>query len=103
MEYINKIELRGRIGSVKQSLVGQYPSVRFSLCTENCCAQEENILIENTWFQCTAINIPNMEKLEKGAIAHVVGRIKQHGYISSDGVERVMYEVICNTIDVEEK
>lgn len=103
MDFINKVEIKGIVGSAKQSLVGHYLSVRFSVCTENPIINDGNALIENTWFQCVAIDVPNMEQIEKGKVVHVTGRFKMHGYIDSGGNERYVYEVICKTIKVSDR
>ena len=100
MDFINKVEIKGVVGTVKHTFVGDYASVKFSVCTNYVYSKNMDNTTESTWFNCLAVNIKNIEKLKKGRIAHVTGRLRQTGYISSDGVERTLCEIVCETLDV---
>lgn len=101
MEFINKIELQGIVGSVQGTkFQNDNPIYRFSLYTEVI----QGDLIDCTWFSCTAWEsgkIINLDKLTKGAKVHLTGRMKARGYVGSDGMERNTMEVICETLEIK--
>lgn len=102
MDFINKVEIKGIVGSVKQSLVGHYMAVRFSVCTNHIYSKDSEGIIETTWFPCYAVDIKNMEKVEKGKLVHVTGRLKSTRYVNNEGMEQTIYEIICQTIEVSD-
>ena len=97
MEHLNRIELRGIVGSVRTSNVSDTRIANFSLATNYSYTDKNGYpVIETTWHSVTAFGI---SALEKGDRVHVLGRLRARRYISSDGVERMTYEVIANKVD----
>ena len=104
MEHLNKVELRGIIGSVYVKDFGNTKSANFSVVTEHChTAQDGCAVIETTWHRVLAWEgnqIMNLDQLKKGSCVHVIGRIRTQKYIASDGTERVVYEIIASKVDL---
>ena len=103
MENINRIELRGTVGTVKTNKVGDTKVARFALAT---CYTFRNLpgesVVEVTWHNVSAWQSDSisLEGLTKGAQVHIIGRIRTQRYTASDGSERTFYEVLASKLDV---
>lgn len=101
MDYINKIELQGRVGSVRTNQVQGMTVQCFSLLTEYMNKLKDNSYVcESTWHQVVAWD---KTQVEKGDTVKVVGRLRQQKYTAADGTERVYYEVIASELKVIER
>lgn len=104
MEQLNKIEIRGIIGSVYVKNFGNAKAANFSVATDYCFkAQDGCAVIETTWHRVVAWEgnlIKNLDQLQKGCGVHVIGRIRTQKYISADGVERAGYEIIASKVEI---
>ena len=104
MEHINKIELRGIVGSVRNNEYNGTKVANFSLVTELLHKSKDgNITAETTWHNIVAWEgkgIQNTEQIVKGAAVHVTGRIRDSRYTSADGVEKQFQEVLANRIRI---
>ena len=99
MEFINKIELRGVVGSVKVSEVGGAVFTHFSLVTEySYQSGSGEFVVDMMWWNCSLNARP---EIKKGDIAHVVGRIRQRMYVASDYSDRPTYDVVVQAISIE--
>ena len=82
MEFINKIELQGTVGSAKVTTVGESKLVRFSLCTHQAYNDSsEAIVVECTWFNCIAWEgekIKDVSQIKSNDIVHLKGRVRAH-------------------------
>ena len=80
MEFINRIELRGIVGQSSLNRVGDTRICRFSVVTELAYNGNDGTnIIESTWFNVTAWegkDITNLEAINRGAIVHIIGRLK---------------------------
>ena len=99
MEQLNRIELRGSVGFVRQQIFNGRRVVHLSLAT-NYVYKDKNgePVIETTWHNVTAWEgkgCANLEKIEKGSRIQVRGRLRGQHYTDSEGVERYAYEVIA--------
>ncbi|MCI7196110.1 MAG: single-stranded DNA-binding protein [Bacteroides sp.] len=105
MEQINKIELRGNVGNVKLQTVGNNENIRFSIATNYAYKDKEGRpVIETTWHNVTAWNgkgMPDFHKIDKGTLVHVMGRLRTQKFEGNDGVEKQIYEVLANRIEIE--
>lgn len=103
MEHLNRIELRGCIGSIKTFSVGDAKVARFAMAT---CYTYRNrqgeSVVEVTWHSVSAwqSNSISLEGLAQGAQVHVIGRIRAQRYTAADGSERTIYEVIAGEMEV---
>lgn len=77
MEQLNQIEIRGMIGSVRKSSIGDATVVNFSAATSVAYRnQEGSVVMETTWHQVTAwrgkgIDISDLERLHAGCKIYV--------------------------------
>ncbi|MCD8313920.1 MAG: single-stranded DNA-binding protein [Bacteroidales bacterium] len=103
MEQLNRVELKGNIGSVRLSdtTTGKRMA-RFSLATNYLYKNREgDASVETTWHSIVAFEsrtLHNLEKLDKGISVHVIGRIRSTKYTGQDGIERSSYEIVAQRI-----
>ena len=104
MEFINRIELKGRVGTVRANTVNNSRVVNFSLVTEFLYkTRDGNAASESTWFNVAAWegkDILDMDKIEKGAVVHLTGRIRSSRFVGSDGTDKYMFEVQASKLRV---
>lgn len=100
MEQLNRIELRGRIGMVRTSEVGNRQVCHFSVATNSIYKGQDNQVVEETtWHNCTlwsSKKFPDLSIIKTGLPVEVTGRMKSNRYNLSDGTERTSYEVLAN-------
>lgn len=103
---LNRIELIGRIGSVRFQSVGVTPRVRvanFSVCTETATRNsKDEVVVEVAWFNCVLWEAfaGELDNLEKGLPVHVVGRVRQRSYTGADGDVRPVAEVVVKEYQI---
>ena len=103
MEQLNRVELRGTVGSVYVKDFGNTRCVNFSVATNYCFKDREGCpVIETTWHRVIAWE--NQEtadafKLEKGDSVHVLGRLRIQSYTGADGVERQTVEIVAQRVE----
>ena len=98
LECINRVELRGIVGTSRIQEIGNKKHINFSLTTNYAYKNEEGYpVIETTWHNC-AVFINQDDDLSifaKGTPLHIEGRIRTLHYTDSCGYERIMTEVIA--------
>ena len=106
MEFLNRIELRGIIGSVYVKDFVNAKVANFSVATNHCYTAKDGChVIDTTWFRVVAWesdNIKNLDQLQKGAAVHVIGRVRMQRYAAADGTERSVFEVIASEVELME-
>ncbi len=106
MEQLNRIELRGNVGNIRLSNVGESQVARFSLATNFIYkGKEGDAVIETTWHNIVAWSgkgMPDLQKIEKGMPLYVCGRLRSSRFTGNDGTEKQIYEVVANKIAVED-
>ena len=104
MEFLNKIELRGIVGQSSLNRVGDTRICRFSVVTELAYKGNDGTnIIESTWFSCQIFEGPgicNLDTITRGAIVHVIGRLKCNRYVDANGNDRVQYEIVARKVEV---
>lgn len=107
MDYINKIELLGKVGTVRSNVVNGTKVANFSLVTDFLYkTREGNPISEATWLNIVAWDgkdIHDIDYIAKGAVVHVHGRIRSTKFEGADGNERQTYEVLAQKLCVTEK
>ena len=107
MEYINRIELQGKVGTVRSNVVNGTRVVNFSLVTDYLYkTRDGNPVSEATWFNIAAWEgreITNLDQIVKGAVVHVHGRVRSAKFEGADGTEKQLYEVFANKLHTLEK
>lgn len=98
MEFLNKVELCGIVGVVHPHYnVMNAPMTQFSLLVESYSKNTDGVIVvDSMWFSCI---IHETLELNKGDKVHVTGRLRAKKMVNSDGSERVIPEVICQTIE----
>ena len=103
---INRVELRGAVGTVRINETGEGRIARFSLATNYVYRASDGMpVIETTWHNVTAWSgkgMPDFHKIDKGSLVHVVGRLRCQKFENSDGVEKQVYEVLANRLTIIE-
>ena len=106
MEQLNRVELRGTVGSVYVKDFGNTRCVNFSVATNYCFKDREGCpVIETTWHRVIAWenrDTADAFKIKKGDSAHVLGRLRIQRYTGADGVERQAVEIVANRIHIHE-
>ena len=107
MEQLNKIEIRGIIGSVRVQNVGNTKVANISVATDYCyTARDGSSVIETTWHYITVWegrDIQNLDQLKKGSFVHVLGRLRNRKYTAADGTERIAYDIMANKVQMIER
>ena len=103
MEQLNKIELLGVVGSVRLQDIGERRMAKFSMVTNRAYKTKEGApVIESTWHNVTAFEgrqVKDLDRLEKGRIVHVWGRLQIQHYTGFDGTERTSVDVLCSHLE----
>ena len=101
MDYINRIELQGRVGTV---IIGDNMVANFSLVTEPLYKTRDGGAVnEITWHQVTAWegrDMPDLTAIAKGTPVHVTGRLRTFKYTNSEGIDRQLHEVVAYRIRI---
>lgn len=104
MEQLNRIELRGNVGNIRISEVGESKVARFSVATNFIYKGKDNEgVVETTWHNVVAWSGKGMSDftaITKGAPVYVTGRIRTSRFTGSDGTEKTVYEVVASKIEV---
>lgn len=97
---LNRIELRGVVGSARTTKVGDSEITRFSVATDYFFKNKGGeAVVETTWHSVTAWD-KGLSELKRGDKVEVVGRIRNTRYMDSEGMERTSTEVIANEVKV---
>ncbi len=103
MNYLNKIEIIGKVGSIR-ILPGATTQARIAVCTEEALSNADGETIyEMTWHCVNAINkdgIPDFDDIKVGQWIHVIGRMKSHAYIDAEGVEQRTNQIRADLIEI---
>ena len=102
MEHLNKIELRGRVGTIRTNEFNGSKVANFSVVTEHLYkTRDGGAANETTWHQITAWegrDMPDLGIITKGTQLNVTGRLRTFKYTNAEGQERQLYEVVANKI-----
>lgn len=103
-EHINRIELQGRVGTVRTNEYNGSKVVNFSLITETLYKNREGTpTVESMWHNIVYWPGKNQEvadKIMKGAPVNVSGRLRESRYTSADGIEKQYQEVLASSIKI---
>lgn len=102
MEYINKIELQGRVGTLRTNTVNGTMVANFSLATELLYKNREGEGVsETTWHNVVAWggkDSPNLAEISVGTPVYVSGRMRATKYTAADGTDKHFYEVVASRL-----
>ena len=104
MQFLNKIEIQGIVGNSSIQKVADTRLCRLSVAVDYANKGNDGTnIIESTWFSVSVISEKDMTDLEaitRGAIVHVIGRLKCNRYVDANGNDRVQYEIVARKVDV---
>lgn len=104
MEYINRIEVQGRIGSIRVNEVNGSKVANFTIVTEHLYkSRDSGAVNETTWHNIVAWSsrdIPEPEKLAKGMPVNVTGRLRSNKYVSAEGTEKHFHEIMASKVRI---
>ena len=95
---INKVELRGRIGTVRVQAIGDRLVANFSLCTEKHYQDKKgNDLIECCWHHVVVYDGEgiNLGGLTRGVLVHLTGELRNSRYTDAQGNEISFTEILA--------
>ncbi len=104
MNSINRIELQGRVGSVRTADIISGTVATFGLATDYFFKTKDGgAVCETTWFHVSAYqnSCPSIDlkALKKGDPVHVTGRMRCSKYTTAEGVDRQLYEVVADSVE----
>ena len=106
MEFLNRIEVKGVVGSSRTTTLDNIQTVNFSLATEYCYTDKAGMgVVETTWFTVRGfrgegISQETIDNLNRGGNVLVIGRIRQQRYVDGNGSEQVRSEIIAQEIRI---
>lgn len=104
LQQLNRVQLRGYIGSIKVQTVGCSKVARFTVATNYAYrGQDGYCVIETTWSNVVAWHgkdISDLDSLKKGDAVEVIGRLKNQRYTSADGTEHSSVEILASSLKV---
>ena len=104
MEHINKVEIRGNVGTVRMNEHNGKKVANFSVVTDFIYKSREGIpLSETTWHNVVAWSgkdIADLELVSKGTMVYVQGRLRGNKYTSVDGTEKYFYEILAQKLQI---
>lgn len=107
MEQLNKVEIRGIVGSVYVKDFGNTKVANFSVAPQyGYKSKDGSAVIETTWHHVVAWEgerIAPLDRLKKGALVHVRGRLRNRRYLASDGTERVVCDIVAGALEIMDK
>ena len=102
MEDINRIELQGRVGTLRTNTVNGTMVANFSLATDLLYKNREGAGVsETTWHNVVAWSgrdMPDLSKITIGMPLYVSGRMRTTKYTTAEGTDKYFYEVLANRI-----
>ena len=96
MEDINRIEIQGRVGTVRTNIVNETMVANFSVATDYIYKKDGAMVNETTWHNVVAwasTDMPDLKKVEKGVPVNVIGRMRSTKFTSNEGVDKYFYEI----------
>ena len=106
MEFINKVEVCGMIGTIHTESISSTSKVTtLTVCVNEVYTDAKgNAAMETTWFKVSVWN--SDEEFNVGDYVHIKGKFRMRKYIDSTNNERVTYDIVANevhTLKVEPK
>lgn len=104
MEQLNRIELRGNVGSVRIQKAGSSRVARISLATNYVYKNRDgDPVIETTWHNVNVWegkNAPDLDVIQRGDKMYVCGRLRAQKFLGNDGLERTVYDVLAKNVQL---
>ena len=99
MESLNKVQLRGTLGSFNATEVGDKKHIRMAIATDYAYVGKDGTpVIETTWHNVSAWDNGELSELSRGDKIEVTGRLRNLRYRTADGEERSSWEVLASEV-----
>lgn len=102
MEFINYVHIRGIVGRLNKTPMGNKTACRISVVTDRAFTDHTgNHLLENTWFNVIAFlesDSDALEKIKQEAWVDVEGRFRLQRFTKESGEEGVTYEIVSDKL-----
>lgn len=93
MEQLNRVELRGIVGSVRESKVGNMILVKLTVATNFMYKDKDgNVVLETIWHSVEKF-FDRSPEIKKGDKVYVLGRLRAQRYTRESGEEQISYYV----------
>lgn len=105
-QFLNKVFLRGVVGTASLTQVGEKAHLAFSVMHEYAYTDRDGLMIVDcTWFNASAFETDSLSKEEmqkvcKGAKVEVIGRLRSFRYTRDDGSPAYHLQVIVRRLHV---
>lgn len=98
MEFINKIELCGIVGTSNIEIVNTKTKLTtLTVCVNTVYNSPDGMaVVDTTWFKVSVWDAK--EQFAQGQWVSLTGRLRQRRYIDSANNERIMYDVVAQEI-----
>lgn len=97
MEQLNRVELRGLVGSVRLSIISGRKVANFTVATNYAYKSKDGTpQIDTEWHNVVAWEnerFPELDQIHKGMRIYVVGRIHSQKFVGQDNVERLYQDI----------
>lgn len=104
MEQLNRIDLRGNVGSIRIINAGDSRVAKISLATNYVYKNRDgDPVIETTWHNVTAWegkNIVDLDAIQRGDKLFASGRLRMQRFVGTDGLEHTAYDVLARTLQL---
>lgn len=104
MEQLNRIELRGVVGSIRIQTFSENVMARMTVATNYAYKDKDGAaVIDTSWHNVVAWegkNIQGLDKISRGTKVYVCGRLRYQKYTGADGVERVSSDIVAGKISI---
>ena len=104
MEQLNRVELRGIVGSVRIQTYDESKMARIGLATNFAYKDREGTaVIDTSWHNVIAWegrSIQGLDQIGKGTTLHVLGRIRYQNYTGVDGIDRTGTDILASQIKI---
>lgn len=104
MEFINNVHIRGIVGAVNKTPMGNKTACRISVVTNRAFTDHTgNHLVETTWFKVAAYlesDSDALAKIKREAWVDVEGRFHAQRFTKESGEEGVTYEIVSDKLTI---
>lgn len=103
MEQLNRVTVRGTVGNIRTTQVGDRKVARLSVATNYAYrAVDGTCVIETTWHLAVCWegekNHP-LDDIAKGDIVQIEGRLRNRCFTSEDGREHTRTEILASRLE----
>lgn len=106
MEALNKVELRGKVGEIRITQVGNAKVANFSVCTNfSYTGKDGTKVIETCWHKVavwanTDKQAEYIARIKPETPVFVSGRIKVRSYVRADGAQTTIHEIVAQRVEI---